>query len=201
MESLKKALKNYWVLSAFCVVMGGALIYDPNFFTKLVGMIVGGLIALYGVISLVRYFIKAKEDPTNAFGLVTGVISCAAGVFIMVRPDFIPKVIAVLFGCYMLISGIINVQEALYIKGRGDSNWLRGFLPALLTALVGILLLINPLVLANTTLRVLGVCLLISGIMNIGGSFSIGRSVFRRAKEAKQEEAAEVKEEDFVDIE
>ena len=201
MESLKKAVRNYWVLSAFCVVMGIALIYEPHFFTKVVWIIVGGVMALYGVISLVRYFIKAKEDPDNAFGLATGVISCAAGVFIMVRPDFIPKVIAVVFGCYMLISGIVNIQESVYITGRGDSKWLRAFLPALLTALVGVLLLINPLVLANTTLRVLGVCLLISGIMNIGGSFSVGRSVFKRAKEEEKEALNKVNKDEFIDIE
>ncbi len=201
METLKKAVRNYWVLSAFCVVMGAALIYKPGFFTRMVGLVVGGLMAVYGAVSLIRYFIRQKSDPDNATGLVSGIIFITAGVFIMVRPDFIPKVIALIFGCYMLISGVVNIQEALYVKGKGEPNWLRSFLPALLTSLVGILLLINPLLLADTTLRVLGVCLLVAGVLNITGCFSIGRSVFRRVKEAepfmteKEEEPTE-----FIDI-
>ena len=201
METLKKAVRNYWVLSAFCVVMGAALIYKPGFFTRMVGLVVGGLMAVYGAVSLIRYFIRQKSDPDNATGLVSGIIFITAGVFIMVRPDFIPKVIALIFGCYMLISGVVNIQEALYVKGKGEPNWLRSFLPALLTSLVGILLLINPLLLADTTLRVLGACLLVAGVLNITGCFSIGRSVFRRVKEAepfmteKEEEPTE-----FIDI-
>lgn len=201
METLKKAVRNYWVLSAFCVVMGAALIYKPGFFTRMVGLVVGGLMAAYGAVSLIRYFIRQKSDPDNATGLVSGIIFITAGVFIMVRPDFIPKVIALIFGCYMLISGVVNIQEALYVKGKGEPNWLRSFLPALLTSLVGILLLINPLLLADTTLRVLGACLLVAGVLNITGCFSIGRSVFRRVKEAepfmteKEEEPTE-----FIDI-
>lgn len=201
METLKKAMRNYLLLSAFCVVMGIALILKPAFFTRAVGFVVGGLMTVYGAVSLVRYFIRAKKDPGNAAGLVSGVIFVISGVFIMVRPDFIPKVIALIFGCYMLISGIFNIQESLYIKGRGDAKWLRAFLPALLTALIGILLLINPLVLADVTLRVLGVCLLAAGIMNISGSFTIGRSVFGRTRAADDEdEQYQDEKTEFIDI-
>ena len=151
MESLKKAVRNYWVLSAFCIVMGGALIYRPGFFTLMVGIVVGGLMALYGAASLVRYFVGHKADPERASGLVSGVIFMAAGIFVMVRPDFIPKVISLVFGCYMLVSGVVNVQEAIYVKGRGEPNWLRAFLPALLTALLGISLLVNPYIIVYSS--------------------------------------------------
>lgn len=200
MRALKKAMSNYWAVSLFCVIVGGALIYDPAFFTRMMGLFVGGLIALYGAISLLRYFIRHKTDPENASGLVTGVIFVTAGAFIMVRPDFIPKVIAVIIGIYMVISGLVNVQESLYVKGRGDNNWLRAFIPALATLLLGISLLINPLLLADATLRVLGICLLIAGIMNIGGSLFIGHSLFRRSKEAERRDKDDYDEPEFIDI-
>ena len=201
MDTLKKAMRNYWLLSAFCIVMGGALIWKPGIFTDIVGLVVGGLMAVYGAVTLVRYFLRAKKDPENATGLAAGIIFVTAGVFIMVRPDFIPKVIALIFGCYMLISGVVNIQESLYVKGRGEPKWLRSFLPALLTALTGILLLINPLLLTNVTLRVLGVCLLVSGIMNISGSFSIGRSIFKRSKAVYPETELKHENAEFIDIE
>ena len=200
METLKKAMRNYWVLSAFCVVMGIALIYDPHFFTRVVGLIVGGIMAVYGAIALMRYFIAHKSDPENATGLVSGIIFVTAGVFIMVRPDFIPKVIALIFGCYMLISGVVNIQEALYVKSRGEAKWLRAFLPGVLTALLGVLLFINPLLLATATLRVLGVCLLAAGILNITGSFSIGRSVFKRVKDREPYNYENEDKTEFIDI-
>ena len=119
----------------------------------------------------------------------------AAGIFVMVRPDFIPKVISLVFGCYMLVSGVVNVQEELYVKGRGEPNWLRAFLPALLTALLGISLLVNPLLIVNGAMTILGICLLVAGIMNLTGRISISRSVFRRKKENNDSGSSE-----FIDI-
>ena len=200
MKALKKAMSNYWAVSLFCVIVGGALIYDPAFFTRMMGLFVGGLIALYGAVSLLRYFIRHKTDPENASGLVSGVILVTAGAFIMVRPDFIPKVIAVIIGIYMVISGLVNIQESMYAKGMGDTNWPGAFIPALVTALLGITLLINPLLLADATLRVMGVCLLIAGLMNIGGSISVGRSVFRRSKEAEKRAKNNYDKTEFIDI-
>ena len=61
MDTLKKAMRNYWLLSAFCIVMGGALIWKPGIFTDIVGLVVGGLMAVYGAVTLVRYFLRANN--------------------------------------------------------------------------------------------------------------------------------------------
>ena len=37
--------------------------------------------------------------------------------------------------------------------------------------------------------------------MNIGGSFSVGRSVFKRAKEEEKEALNKVNKDEFIDIE
>ena len=63
MEYIKKVFRNYWVLSVFCVVLGIALIINPQFFTNAIGYVVGGLFAGYGVIELIKYFAKANENP------------------------------------------------------------------------------------------------------------------------------------------
>lgn len=176
MNKLKKAFSGFAVLSIFCIVMGIALIIDPNIFTRVVGLVVGGLIAAMGAVSLINYFIRANTDPENASGLVSGVILVISGVFIMVRPDFIPKVIAFVFGAYMLISGITNIQGAMQLKHNNSPRWTKAMLTAVLTALTGILLVINPLLLADVTFRLLGICLLVSGLTNIGGSLLTGRN-------------------------
>lgn len=171
MEYIKKMFRNYWVLSVFCVVLGIALIVNPHFFTNAIGYTVGGLLTAYGVAELIRYFVKTKESPMYATGLVLGVILCAAGIFIIVRPDFIPKIIAIIFGLYMLISGICNLQDALNLRRQGLENWRVSGIPAVITTIVGIVLVINPLFLTDAALIILGICLLISGFSNIIGCF------------------------------
>lgn len=176
MNKMKKVLGNFTVLSVFCIVMGIALIIRPDFFTRVVGLVVGGVITAMGAVALLRYFIRTKTDPNNASGLISGVILVLAGVFVMVRPDFIPKVIAFVFGAYMLISGIINIQGAFALKKNNSTRWTKAMVSAVLTTLAGLMLVINPILLADVTFRLMGVCLLISGMSNIGGTLLTGRN-------------------------
>jgi len=176
MNKMKKVLGNFTVLSVFCIVMGIALIIRPDFFTRVVGLVVGGVITAMGAVALLRYFIRTKTDPNNASGLISGVILVLAGVFVMVRPDFIPKVIAFVFGAYMLISGITNIQGAFALKKNNSTRWTKAMVSAVLTTLAGLMLVINPILLADVTSRLMGVCLLISGMSNIGGTLLTGRN-------------------------
>lgn len=176
MNKMKKVLGNFTVLSVFCIVMGIALIIRPDFFTRVVGLVVGGVITAMGAVALLRYFIRTKTDPNNASGLISGVILVLAGVFVMVRPDFIPKVIAFVFGAYMLISGITNIQGAFALKKNNSTRWTKALVIAVLTTLAGLMLVINPILLADVTSRLMGVCLLISGMSNISGTLLTGRN-------------------------
>lgn len=199
MEYIKKMFRNYWVLSVFCVVLGIALIVNPHFFTNAIGYTVGGLLTAYGAAELIRYFVKTKESPMYATGLVLGVILCAAGIFIIVRPDFIPKIIAVIFGLYMLISGICNLQDALNLRRQGLKNWTVSGIPAVITTIVGIVLVVNPLFLTDAALIILGVCLLVSGLSNIIGCFSAGRNLKKLNALVKKSDRRKDRDE-FIDI-
>ena len=176
MNKLKKVLGNFTVLSVFCIVMGIALIIRPDLFTRVVGLVIGGIITTMGAVALLRYLIRTRTDPDNASGLVSGVVLIIAGVFVMVRPDFIPKVIAFVFGAYMLISGITNIQGAFALKKNNSTRWTKALVIAGLTTLAGMMLVINPILLADVTARLMGVCLLISGLSNIGGTLLTGRN-------------------------
>lgn len=169
MEYIKKVFRNYWLLSIFCVIIGLALIIDPGFFTDTVGRVIGGLFAAYGAVDLIRYF--ASEDR-YATGLVKGILMCAAGIFILIKPDFIPKVLALICGLYMTISGVVNIEDALNLKKVGVMSWKVSFIPALITTAVGVLLIIDPMLLPNAAMMVLGIALLISGLTNIFGCAS-----------------------------
>lgn len=185
MEYIKKMFRNYWVLSVFCVVLGIALIVNPHFFTNAIGYVTGGLLTAYGVAELIRYFVKTKENPMYATGLVLGIVLCAAGIFIIVRPDFIPKIIAIIFGIYMLISGICNLQDALNLRRSGIEAWKVSGIPAIITTIIGIVLVINPLFLSDAALIILGIALLVSGLSNIVGCFSAGRNLRKMDKFTK----------------
>lgn len=158
MEYIKKVFRSYWILSIFCVVLGIALIIDPNFFTD------------------------------------------AIGIFIIIRPDFIPKVIAVVCGLYMLISGIVNIQDSLNLRRAGVESWNVSCISAAVTTLVGILLLFDPLILGETAMIVLGIALLVSGVTNIFGCFTAGSKLKKVKKLMKKELKDRPDKDHYIDI-
>lgn len=193
-DYVKKAFRNYWLLSIFCVVVGIVLIINPGIFTAVLGYTIGGFLTLYGIIKLVMYFTKREEYPTN---LVSGIILDAAGIFIMVKPDFIPKVIALIFGIYMIISGVVSIQDSLNLKNSGDEQWKISGIPAIITTIVGIIMVFNPLAPVNVAVMILGIALLVSGITNIIGCCTANSKL---RKFEKLEKSNRYDKDDFIDI-
>ena len=183
MDYIKKVFKNFWLLSIFCVVIGIALIVDPGFFTNTVGRVIGGLFAAYGVVDLILYFVKSDGYAT---GLVKGILLCASGIFILIKPDFIPKVLAIVCGLYMTISGIVNLQDSLNLRRVGVRSWKFSCISALLTTLVGVVLIIDPMLSVEFALVVLGIALLVSGITNIAGWVSASAKMKKYDKISKK---------------
>lgn len=200
MEFIKKMFRSYWVLSLFCVVLGVALIVDPGFFTKAICYVIGGLFLVFGAEELVRYFLKGKENPVYSSCLVRGIILAAIGVFIIARPNFIPSVIAIVFGIYMLISGIVNIQDSLNLKRAGVVEWKVSCIPAVITTAVGVVLLFNPLMLTDAAMMILGIALLISGVSNLFGCFTAGSKLKQLNKMIKRDFKDRPDKDHYIDI-
>ncbi|MBR2304926.1 MAG: DUF308 domain-containing protein [Ruminococcus sp.] len=203
-QRLSKLFRNYWILSVFCIVLGAALIVDPHFFTKSISWVIGGLFAAYGIVYLVKYFINSAQDSFGA-DLVKGVILIAIGVFIIVRWEFIPNVIAIFTGFYMLISSVISLQSNLRVKKAGMDGWQTATLFSVLTLAAGCVLIFNPLMGVSFAMTVLGAALLISGIANLISCFSVSRKLGHLKKSAKSGELAVYRggnsdDDDYIDI-
>lgn len=199
MSLLKKLFKNYMLLSAVCIILGIALIADPGFFTKTISYTIGGLSVGVGALSIVRYATRGEERNQFTSFLLRGIILCAIGIFLIAKPDFIFKVIAFAFGLYMLFSGIVSITDSLDVKGS-NGNWIPGFVLSLLTSVLGMVILLNPLAPVDLAVRILGIALLVSGITNFMSSFSGNHQLKAIDKQLKKAAKGKSDKDDFIDI-
>lgn len=163
MEFLKKLLNSFIIAFAAEVAIGLLLLINPSIFTNTISYVLGGVILAFGVLSLISYFASDKTGSS----ITKAVFFCAAGIFIISKPDFIFKILALVFGIYLLADGISSIKNALIIKNNNSDNWVAPMVMALLTALLGLIITLNPFASAATALQILGVSLIISGVLSI----------------------------------
>ena len=203
MQTVKNIFKNFWILSVFCIVLGIALVFDPELFADTGGYIVAGLLCCYGAVMLIIYFTKSSTEGFFDHGakLVGGLLLCAAGIFVFIQPDIIAKVIAIICGLYMLINGIVNLQGTLKMRKAGYPDWKTTGVPALITLGVGVLLVLNPMMSFGFALRLLGICLFVSGMINLINCAMISHRLSKISKNSESTELAlRDKDSDSTDI-
>ena len=189
-QTFRKMFKNYLVVCLLSIALGIALVIEPTFLTKLVSYILGGVSLGFGVYYIVMYFIKNHEGMV--FLMIKGLILALIGVFLFVRPDFIPRMISTAFGIYMLVNGIIGLTNATEIKRSGDSEWQFPMISAGVTFVLGFIIFINPMLPVKAAMMVLGICLIISGASNLFSAFTSRSKLKELEKQAEKSERNDI---------
>jgi len=189
-QTLRKMFKNYLVVCLLSIALGIALVIEPTFLTKLVSYILGGVSLGFGVYYIVMYFIKNHEGMV--FLMIKGLILAVIGVFLFVKPDFIPRMISTAFGIYMLVNGIVGLTNATEIKRSGDSEWQFPMISAGVTFVLGFIIFINPMLPVKAAMMVLGICLIISGASNLFSAFTSRSKLKELEKQAEKSERNDI---------
>lgn len=188
MEILKKLVNSLLLVCIASIVIGVLLIIDPKIFTHVISYVIGGVILAFGALNLISFFASDRSESS----IINAIILCITGTFIIVRPDFIFNVLAFAFGLVLLGEGLISLKRASVIKTYNPDKWFPSMVMAILTTILGFIVILNPFLFASTSMRILGVLLIISAI------FTIYNGLFTK-KEIKRIEKKENA--DYIDIE
>lgn len=97
----------------------------------------------------------------------------------------------------MLFSGIVSLANAFYIK-RAGQDWVLPMILASVTAVLGFVIIINPLAPVNIAVTVLGIALAAAGVANLISCLS-GRHQLRYIEKQVKRSDKSGKDE-FIDI-
>ena len=103
-----------------------------------------------------------------ALGL-SGLLSVALGVVILLWPGISLEALVILFGAYALATGVIGLFYSFSAQANGERGWL--IFSSLLGIAVGIMVLVWPSISALALLYVIGAYAVALGILAIGGAF------------------------------
>ena len=150
MDDLKqlKLVKNiYIVMSLLFCVLGIFLMARPKSSVKMLCVLMGIMLILYGAIKISGYFTRDAFCLAFQFDLAFGILLMAVGVILIARKNFAVDLIFSVFGILAL--------------------WWQILLIALVTGVIGVLVFIRPFEAAAMMMVLVGFSILLEGILNL----------------------------------
>ena len=125
----------------------------------------GGISLLYGAVQIIRYCCNAAVSIFR-YELVTGILCCAFGLFVILRADMVLAVLPFVFGCAIVFDSVMTLQNAIDLRRLGFSRWWLILLLAGVTGAFGVLLFFEPFA-ALAMVRFIGAVLVLDGCADL----------------------------------
>lgn len=163
--------------SILAILVGLTLIFLPSVSNKIVGIIMGVVILIFGINAVYKYF---HRDGAKIYSLniVFGVLYSILGVVIILYPFSVMEFVTVCLGIFIIINGATKINYGIWLKKGNEDSWLVTLVTGIFLVIIGIMLVFNPF--ASLTLTQLcGAFLIIVGILNVSDTILFKK----RAKE------------------
>lgn len=164
---LRMAKYGYIVLSILLCALGITLIAYPGFSVSLLCWIGGILLILFGCVKIIGYISKDLYRLAFQFDLAFGILLIALGTILILRTDTMVHIICVLLGICVLADALLKIQISIDSKAFGIHQWWAILGVAIVTGVIGFLLVLRPYESARMVMILLGLSLLAEGILNL----------------------------------
>lgn len=176
MEKLRK-IPTRLILCIFELALGVVLLIDPVKFTSTVITAIGVLLCVLGALSAITYFRLDPEEAAISQELMKGLTLLAVGIFCIYRSDFFVRwfpVLTTLYGGVILFTGMAELQWTVDMVRLKRGVWQVSAVSALLSFILGVVVLANPFAVLKTLWTFTAISLIIIGVLN-GASILFGR--------------------------
>ena len=129
-RSYFKCLKWRSLIIAFSAILIGLLfILTPQTSADVICYVAGILLLASGIAAVISYL--ASGRLFGSYALVSGIVLLVCGVFCLLRPEIIQGLLTVLFGVFLVIDGMMTLQDGVDCARARLAGW---WVPVLLGA-------------------------------------------------------------------
>lgn len=173
---LLKKIKKYLLLeAAVSLGMGLCLLLLPRTTMKTILYITAAYLLVRGIFNLVSYFRnRAAFSLVNGL-LISGIVQVVFSVVLFRFPMSVAVLLPIALGLSVMIGSTLHMAYALDIRREFGKGWVPVLLYGLLTAVAGLLLVINPMSGIVVFTVACGVLLLLKAAGDVGIYFVLRR--------------------------
>ena len=165
---MMKNLKwNLILMSLLYLGLGVFLLLMPDIALSVVCYALGGVVLACAAVQLVRYFVSERGIFQSQLTLISGLVCLGLGGFLILRSDIVVRILPIVFGLFVIFDSLGRVQNALELRRCGYASWKSFLLMALLSVVLGAVMLLNPFGAMETLVMAIGVILIVEGALNL----------------------------------
>jgi uncharacterized membrane protein HdeD (DUF308 family) len=164
---VKAFRKDFFFTSLALIAVGILFVAFPQTSGLMICYVTGSILCAWGIIKLIMYIRSDINEIFGSYGLVTSIALIIAGVAVLIKPQFFADVIAVFFGCVLVIDGVLKLQYSVDLYKIRAKYWWTVLILSLVLIGMGLLVVFNPLFSTLTLIVFTGVVLIFNGISDI----------------------------------
>ena len=172
-QAAQAVARNWWVLllNGAALVVAGFLIFSIDWSVRSLATFFGALFIFQGVMEALTTGIDARVRRAN---VLTGLLSIATGVLIIVWPKPGLLAVAIILGAWLVVMGTLAISGSFAARRIIPDWWLLQIL-GLAEVALGVLALANPGATLAAIITVGGIWAIAIGVMRIVLSFQVKR--------------------------
>lgn len=197
MKNLLKRIKANALLSALIyTVLGVVLLVWPELSTNVLCTALGLVLLVSGISDILEFVFQRDGSLYYNLQLGLGVILCAVGGWLLLRPTLIAVIIPRIIGVLVCFHGFKDFGDALTLRKNKSPRATAALLLGIITILLGVALVVNPFSAFTTVVRIIGLVLIYDGVSDLWITSQVSYAI----KLAEKELQGEVIDVDYQDI-
>ena len=172
-EAAQRVASNWWMflLNGLLLIVAGVLIFSIDWSLRSLATFIGALFILEGVTMALTSGIDQRVRRVN---VITGLLSIAVGVAIIVWPAPGIVAVAIFLGSWLIVMGTITISGAFAAR-RVMPDWWLLLILGLLEVPLGVLALADPGATLAAFITVGGIWAVAVGVMRVVLAFEVKR--------------------------
>jgi uncharacterized membrane protein HdeD (DUF308 family) len=172
-QAAERVASNWWklLLNGALLIVAGVLIFSIDWDVRSLATFIGALFIVEGVMMSLTSGIDARVNRGN---VISGLLSLAAGIAIIVWPAPGLLAVAIFLGAWLIVVGTVTISGAFAARKLISSWWLL-LITGLLEVPLGVLALADPGATLAALITVGGIWAVAVGVSRIVISFELKR--------------------------
>ncbi len=168
------------ILNVLFLILGLVLFLHSAFSLKVIGVLLGGYMVIFGLFDIYEFLMR-KDMPLFSFRIVLGILAIAVGLFTIINPFKIIKIITLGLGVYLSLAALFKIIDAIKLKKFGFDGWAVMLGVSSLLLVLGVVIAINPMA-AMDIAEAAGLFIILASILEISNLIML----FTKSNEIKK---------------